>query len=64
MCDVMGDIRLIRNCIVHNNAVADNRVQKLTTFTWIKEGPLVFVNNDMTKIQEAVNTMSVYCREA
>lgn len=63
MCDVMGDIRILRNFIVHDYAVASQKVENLTTLNWIKEGPLVFVDEDMTKIQKAINTMRIYLKE-
>lgn len=63
MSDVMGDVRIVRNFIVHHNAIADKRVKKLKSLTWISEGPLVLINEDMTRIQEAINTMSIYLRD-
>lgn len=63
MCDVMGDIRLLRNFIVHDGGIATSKVTQLKVLTWIKEGPLVLLADDMTNIQEAVNTMSVYKRD-
>ncbi len=62
MCDVMGDLRIIRNFIVHDNAVADRRVDRLKVLRWIKEGPLVFVGDDMDQLQCAINAMEVYKR--
>jgi len=59
-CDVMGDIRIIRNIILHNNAVADSRINNLKIITWINEGAIVFSSESMQSIQEAINTMSVY----
>lgn len=63
MCDVMGDIRIIRNFIVHDHAVASKKVDELTALDWVKEGPLVFVDEHMTKIQQSINTMNVYLKE-
>ena len=59
-CDVMGDIRIIRNLILHNNAVADSRISNLKVLTWVEEGVIVFTGESMQSIQEAINTMSVY----
>ncbi len=56
----MGDIRIIRNLILHNNAVADSRINCLKILTWINEGAIAFSNESMLSIQEAINTMSVY----
>lgn len=64
LCDVMGDLRIIRNFIVHENAMADKRVTQLITINWISEGSLVLVSDDMTRIQEAINRMNVYLKNA
>lgn len=63
MCDVVGDIRLLRNFIIHHKAIADERVNKLKVLTWVSEGPLVLISEDMTRIQEAINTMNIYLRD-
>ena len=63
MCDVMGDIRLIRHFILHNKGVADNRIQRLKLLTWMVKGPIVFSGNDMEKIQKAINDMSIYLQD-
>ena len=63
MCDVGGDIRLRRNFIIHHKAIADERVKKLKVLTRVSEGPLVLISEDMTRIQEAINTMNIYLRD-
>ena len=61
MSDVMGDIRIIRNSIVHNNGIVNKDFKKLKIFTWIKAGePILITTEEMMKIQKALNTMQVY----
>lgn len=60
-CDVMGDIRIIRNIILHNNAVADSRINKLRVLTWVKKGVIVFTGESMQSIQESINSRVLPC---
>ena len=62
MCDVIGDLRVIRNFIAHRIAKADKSVEKLKEINWFKEGPLVITGEDMSKIQQKINTMAIYTR--
>jgi len=64
MCDVMGEIRIIRNLIHHNSAYADSQsIEKLRIFNWIKEGELAFDSEAMKKVQQSINLMQVYERK-
>lgn len=62
LCDVMGDLRILRNAIAHDFATADAKVSKLTALTWIQPGRLVLTSADMDKIQSAVNAMQIRIR--
>jgi len=60
-CDVMGDLRLIRHWIAHNNSIADNKVKKFKTLSWPnKEGRFFYTSNEMQNLQIAINQMTVY----
>jgi hypothetical protein len=65
MCDVMGDVRVIRNWIAHNGSVADGDVSKLKALKWPNEtGPFAFKSDNMKNLQLALNTMQIYRRDA
>ncbi|MFW5431166.1 MAG: hypothetical protein ACKE5Q_00100 [Methylophilaceae bacterium] len=64
MCDVMGDVRTLRQVIVHRNGDVDEKtLKKLNVIDWVKTGPLVFTLSDMNKLQELINTMQVYIKD-
>lgn len=63
MCDVMGDLRLIRNWIVHDRAKADKKIKNLSVLKWPNtEGPFIAKSRELEEIQLAINTMQVYQR--
>ncbi len=64
-CDVMGDIRIIRNAIAHDFATLGKDVEKLKELTWFKfrPGRLVLTSSDMGKIQLAINKMTIRIKE-
>lgn len=63
LCDVMGDLRIFRNWIVHNNGIANKDVSKLTCMNWYKKGDAIIITTDeMSKIQKCINTMHVYLK--
>jgi len=65
MCDAIGDLGYIRNWIVHDGAVADNKVNKLVVLKWPKEeGQFIAKTEEMKDIQLAINTMTVYLKNA
>ena len=59
VCDVMGDIRLLRNAIAHDFATAGDKVANLKKLSWFKPGRLVLTSADMDKIQLAINKMTI-----
>lgn len=62
LCDVMGDLRILRNAIAHDFATAGDKVARLQTLHWFKPGRLVLTSSDMNKIQLAINGMTVRIR--
>lgn len=59
LCDVMGDLRVLRNAIAHDFATAGDKVVRLQTLNWFKAGRLVLTASDMDRIQLAINAMTV-----
>jgi hypothetical protein len=62
LCDVMGDLRLLRNAIAHDFATAGDKVANLRELSWFKPGRLVITSADMDKIQLAINGMTIRVR--
>lgn len=57
--DVMGDMRLLRNLIIHHGAIADERVRKLRILKWFDDGDRVEITREqflqlVTLIKEAM----------
>lgn len=63
LCDVMGDLRILRNAIAHDFATAGDKVANLQELSWFKPGPLVLSSADMDKIQLAINKMIIRIRD-
>lgn len=64
MCDIMGDLRYIRNWITHNGSNADNKIKNLAVLKWPKEeGPFTIKSEEMNDIQLAINTMQIYLKK-
>lgn len=62
-CDLMGDLRRIRQWIVHAKGIADKNVSKIGVLSWPSEpGPILFRNAEMAELQKAINTMTVEVR--
>ncbi|MFG5383832.1 hypothetical protein [Yoonia sp. R2-816] len=62
-CDLMGDLRRIRQWIVHANGIADKNVTKLSVLSWpSKRGPIFLGSSEMAELQRAINTMTVEVR--
>jgi hypothetical protein len=60
MCDVMGDIRIIRNAISHDLGFATEKISELKELSWFSPGQIILRSDDMNKIQVKINSMSVY----
>lgn len=50
--DIMGDIRLLRDSIVHHEAVGKKKVEKCKVLTWFKKGDEIFI--DRKKFEEVI----------
>lgn len=46
-CDLMGDIRLIRNCIVHNKSIITDEHKKMKVLSWSIQPGTLFINKEM-----------------
>lgn len=62
MCDLIGDIRLLRHKIAHNLGSIDKDIKKFKVITWLKEGHIILKSKDMNRIQIELNRMKVYVR--
>lgn len=45
--DIMGDLRLLRNSIIHHNAVALKEVENCKLLKWFKEKDKIYINSKM-----------------
>jgi len=55
--DVMGDLRLIRNAIIHNKGVADSPISRCKVITHFIPGkPIVLTNAIMSEIIRAIRS--------
>lgn len=45
--DTMGDIRWLRESIIHNKGVAKKKVEKSKVLKWFKKGAEIFIDNKM-----------------
>ena len=57
---IMGDIRLIRNSIVHHNAIAKKDVENCTLLRYYTEGDEIFITKD--QFNEIVNHVGAYIK--
>jgi hypothetical protein len=46
---IMGDMRLLRNSIIHHRAIAKKEVEECALLNWYKEGDQIFINKDQFK---------------
>ena len=59
-CDLMGDLRLIRNCIVHNKSVITNEEKRLKELEWeLSPGPLNITEDLFITLIDQINKMKV-----
>lgn len=45
--DIMGDIRWLRESIIHNKAIASKKVRKCKVLKWFKKGAEITIDKDM-----------------
>ena len=59
-CDLMGDLRLIRHCIVHNKSVITREHEKLKELKWqLRPGELQITNDMFSGLIDQINRMQV-----
>jgi hypothetical protein len=64
-CDLLGDLRLIRNCIVHAKSVITNEHTKLKVIPWkLVPGPLVVTKEMLALFTEATHHLVVQVHDA
>lgn len=61
MCDLMGDLRFIRHCLIHKKSIVDKNCTKFKILTWsFSEGQELKVSQAMfAEFIDCINTMSV-----
>lgn len=61
MCDLMGDLRFVRNCIIHNKSTVDKNCTKFKILGWhLRQGEELKVSNAMfSEILDCINAMTV-----
>ena len=47
--DIMGDIRYLRNSIIHHASIALKEIENTKLLQWYKEGDEIFINEDQYK---------------
>ena len=58
--DLMGDVRLIRNCIVHNKSVITNEPERIKVLSWKLEPGLLTISEDMFQsLIEHINGITI-----
>ena len=59
-CDLLGDLRHIRNCIVHDRSVLSAKHTKLATLRWsLAQGELHVTQDMFTQFMDQVNQLEV-----
>ncbi len=59
-CDLMGDMRLIRHCIVHNKSIIEKKHMKIKELKWQLSIGILWVTRDMVlSLIDQINQMVV-----
>ncbi len=59
-CDLMGDLRLIRHCIVHNKSILEHEHEKFKELKWqLSSGVLVVTREMFSSLIDQINQMVV-----
>lgn len=62
--DLIGDLRHIRNCIVHNKSQITNQYKKIKVLHWeLSEGKLMITKDMFKELIKQINEMTVYVNE-
>lgn len=65
MSDVMGDIRVIRNCIVHKKSMVSNEHNKIKVLSWPNKSGALNINYEMfTELKIEINKMHIQIKDA
>ena len=59
--DIMGDIKRLRNSVVHNNAFAKDSIEKYKILKWFNKGDEIFIDWNMFK--EIMGYINSFVRE-
>ncbi|MHC4460641.1 MAG: hypothetical protein ACYS6W_03270 [Planctomycetota bacterium] len=59
--DIMGDIRWLRESIIHNKGVAKKKVEKSKVLKWFKKGAEIFIDRNM--FEEMVGQIYMLIKE-
>jgi len=63
--DIMGDIRIIRQSIIHNHSIATSKVSKCTILDCLAAGePIAFTDEQFYSLLDHVQQLISYVREA
>jgi hypothetical protein len=58
--DLMGDLRHVRNCIIHKKSVLTDEPSKIKTLSWsLSPGPLVVTDEMFRDLIDQINHMAV-----
>lgn len=64
MSNVMGDLREIRNCIVHNKSIVTNHHKKIKVLGWPSKQGFFSISEDMfIDLKKAINLMQIEVNE-
>ncbi len=58
---IMGDLRYLRNSIVHNNGKANSEIRRCRLLQWYEKGEAIFLDND--RVAEIIYHMKLLVRE-
>lgn len=57
-CDVMGDLRLFRNSIIHNRGIAQQKIERCKIFKWFNPGDTIVLTRQMyTQVAKQISGM-------
>jgi hypothetical protein len=60
-CDLMGDLRLMRHCVVHNKSIVTDEPTKLKELKWpLSPGPLTITKEMLSGLIDQINQMVVH----
>lgn len=52
LCDIMGDLRLLRNSIIHHRGIALKNIESCRILNWYSENDEIFINQE--KMEEII----------